>query len=85
MPKSMFSQNYEKLTVLVADTRRELGITQTELAMRIGKPQSFIAKVEGGERRLDIIEFAALADAMEISASDLFDALNSKLVRPIKI
>lgn len=38
--------------------RLDAGLTQAELAKRLGKPQSFVAKVETKERRLDVIEFA---------------------------
>lgn len=36
------------------------GITQAELAARLGKPQSFVSKEERGERRIDVIEFCQL-------------------------
>jgi hypothetical protein len=40
------------------------GSSQRELADRLGKPQSFVAKVERGERRIDVIEFIAIAKAI---------------------
>jgi transcriptional regulator with XRE-family HTH domain len=58
--------------VLVA-TRREAGLTQAQLAERLKKPPSFIAKIEIGERRLDVIEFAAIAKALKIDPRTLFD------------
>jgi transcriptional regulator with XRE-family HTH domain len=44
--------------------RHEADLTQQELADRLKRPQSFIAKVEKGERRIDVIEFLALVDAI---------------------
>ena len=44
--------------------RKAAGITQVELAERLGKPQSFVSKVERGERRLDVIEFCQVAEAL---------------------
>ena len=41
-------------------------MTQAQLAARLGRPQSFISKVETGERRLDVIEFLQLAKALKI-------------------
>ncbi|PWE37144.1 XRE family transcriptional regulator [Pelagicola sp. LXJ1103] len=38
--------------------RLDAGLTQADLAERLDKPQSFVAKVETQERRLDVIEFA---------------------------
>ena len=41
------------------------------LAEKLGSPQSFVAKVEGGERRLDLVEFIAIARALEADPLDL--------------
>lgn len=41
----------------MAEARDRAGLTQEKLAKRLGKLQSFVAKYEGGERRLDIVEF----------------------------
>ena len=44
--------------------RKAAGLTQHALARRLKKPQSFVAKYEGGERRLDVVEFIAIARAL---------------------
>ena len=44
--------------------RKAAGLTQQALALRLKKPQSFIAKYEGGERRLDVVEFITIACAL---------------------
>jgi len=49
--------------------RRARGLTQEQLAKRLGKPQSFVAKTEGGERRLDVVEFIDLVKAMKIRST----------------
>ncbi|WP_348633308.1 helix-turn-helix transcriptional regulator [Mesorhizobium sp. M5C.F.Ca.IN.020.32.2.1] len=53
--------------------RKVKGLTQAQVAEKLGRPQSFVAKYEGGEWRLDVIEFldvtAALADPCEILLS----------------
>jgi transcriptional regulator with XRE-family HTH domain len=41
--------------------RRDAGLTQVEVAKRLGRSQSFITKAENGERRLDVIELRAFA------------------------
>ncbi len=46
-------------------------MTQQQLADRMKRPQSFVAKVEGGERRLDVVEFAEWSIALGANYSDL--------------
>lgn len=45
--------------------RKSKNLTQAEVAERLGRPQSFVAKYEGGERRLDVAEFIEVARALE--------------------
>ena len=49
---------------LLLATRKTNGVTQTEVARRLGRPQSFVAKVENGERRLDVVELVTYARAI---------------------
>jgi transcriptional regulator with XRE-family HTH domain len=44
--------------------RKQAGLTQHELARRLKRPQSFVAKYEGGERRIDVVEFVAIVRAI---------------------
>jgi len=60
MANSLHSREYKVLTALLIEARKKAGLTQQQVADRLGKPQSFVAKYEGGERRLDIIEFIHL-------------------------
>ncbi|WP_141192661.1 helix-turn-helix domain-containing protein, partial [Enterobacter kobei] len=49
---SVYSEEYQRVINALKKARKEKGITQAQLAEALGKPQSFIAKVESGERRL---------------------------------
>ena len=64
MEKSLKSAEYVRLIALLVATRQKVGIPQQALAKKLGKPQSFVAKYEGGERRLDVVEFIAIAEAL---------------------
>ena len=64
MPSSIFTQRHQELIGFIASARKAAGITQVELAERLGRPQSFVSKVERGERRLDVIEFCQVAEAL---------------------
>lgn len=64
MPSSIFTQRHQEFIGFIASARKAAGITQVELADRLGRPQSFVSKVERGERRLDVIEFCQVAEAL---------------------
>ena len=67
--KSLRSPAHVRLLELLLAAREKAGLTQQQLADRLGKPQSFISKYEGGERRIDVIEFITIADALEMDPS----------------
>jgi transcriptional regulator with XRE-family HTH domain len=62
--RSIVSPEYEQLRQLLVQARKAAQLTQEALAARLGRPQSFVAKYEGGERRLDVIEFIEVARAL---------------------
>lgn len=64
---------------VLASARRDLGVSQRELARRVGKPPSFINKIELFERRIDVLEFIVIAEALEQAPGDLIAMLRSKL------
>jgi transcriptional regulator with XRE-family HTH domain len=59
--------------------RKRAGVTQQELASRISKPQSFVAKYEGGELRIDVVEFIAICRAIPADSAAILAKL-AKLV-----
>ena len=73
MPSSIFTQRHQEFIAFIASVRKAAGITQVELAERLGKPQSFVSKVERGERRLDVIEFCQVAEALGENPATLLD------------
>src|SRR3981189_368375 len=62
--KSVHSSDQAAFCELMVGARKAAGLTQHTLALRLKKPQSFVAKYEGGERRLDVVEFIAIARAL---------------------
>ncbi len=61
------NHEYVALRSLLRAIRKEAGVSQTELATRLGVPQSFVSKVESGERRIDIVELRRICVALECS------------------
>ncbi len=64
MPGSLGTPRYKSLMSKLVDLRKQASMTQSQLAKKLGKPQSFVAKYEGGERRLDVIEFVDVVTAL---------------------
>lgn len=75
MPRSQHSDRYKLLRQRLFNERKGAGVTQTQLATRLGKPQSFVSKYESGERRLDAIELLDVARALGMSLTTLFRGL----------
>jgi transcriptional regulator with XRE-family HTH domain len=72
MQKSLKSPEYERLIEILVAVRHRSGVRQQALAKKLGRPQSFIAKYEGGERRIDVVEFIAIARALGADPVKLF-------------
>jgi transcriptional regulator with XRE-family HTH domain len=72
MQKSLKSPEYARLVATLVAVRKAAGVRQQALAKKLGRPQSFIAKYEGGERRIDVVEFIAIARALEADPIKLF-------------
>ncbi|EBP7621317.1 TPA: helix-turn-helix transcriptional regulator [Klebsiella oxytoca] len=72
---SIYSDEYQLVIKLLRSARIDRKITQSQLAELLGKPQSFVAKVENGERRLDVIEFAAIARLLSLDPAEILSAV----------
>ena len=75
MRKPLRTTDHQVLIRLLREQRDRRDLTQQAVADRIGTPQSFVAKYEGGERRIDVLEFIALARALEIDPVRLLRTL----------
>lgn len=58
---SLFPDLYDRCLTGLVEARKQAGITQTDLAAQLRRPQSFVAKYEGRERRLDVAEYLVIA------------------------
>ncbi|TNL08605.1 XRE family transcriptional regulator [Kosakonia cowanii] len=68
---SLYSDEYQRVIAALKQARKAQGITQMQLAEALGRPQSFIAKIESGERRLDVVEFVHLARLVGLTVEDV--------------
>lgn len=75
MRKYLRSSRHKALMAALAAARAEAGMTQRELARRLGRTHSFVGKIESGERQLNVLEFIEIANALGVKASDLIKSL----------
>lgn len=61
---------YQDFCSSLIGARESVGLTQTVVADRLGKPQSFVSKYERGERRLDVLEFVDVMYVLGLNPSD---------------
>ncbi|MBN8626024.1 MAG: helix-turn-helix transcriptional regulator [Planctomycetes bacterium] len=69
MPKSTFTSEYRVFASLLRETREHAGVTQIALAKKLRQTQSYVSKVERGERRLDIVQLRWWCTALGTAAS----------------
>ncbi|WP_253684710.1 helix-turn-helix domain-containing protein [Edwardsiella tarda] len=72
---SIYSYEYQSIIKTLKARRIELKITQAQLAQVLGKPQSFVSKIESGERRLDIIEFVHIARQLSLNPNEVLEKI----------
>lgn len=75
MSKTLRSDGQIALIDALISARKNLGISQTDLAKRLRCHQSFVARVETGQRRIDVSELVILAKALKIDPVTLLDAV----------
>ncbi|NSX54124.1 helix-turn-helix domain-containing protein [Parasulfitobacter algicola] len=70
MAKTIRSKGHETLCQALIEARKSAGLTQAELADRLRCHQSFVARIESGERRIDVVELIVLTRALGIAIED---------------
>jgi len=78
---TLHDPRYKVLIRALVDARKAAGLSQQELADRVGKPQSYIGKIETNERRLDALELFDLLEALSTSAGRFSGGIAPKLAR----
>lgn len=85
MPKTIFGGDHRHLVEVLVEARLKSGLTQAQVAKRVGKDQTFISIIERGQRRVDVLEFVALAKAMDADPKRLFAEVMKRLPGEIDI
>jgi transcriptional regulator with XRE-family HTH domain len=81
MRKTGYDDAYRDLRDVLITARKDAGWSQQKLAAKLGRAQTFVSKIELGERRLDLIELMVWADALDVDAREVVERLQKKVRR----
>ena len=82
MEKTIYTREYTVVLRLLREARQEAGLTQTELAKKLKQSQSFVTKVERGDRRLDIIQLRTMCQTFGLTLAEFVSRLEKALRSP---
>lgn len=71
MAQSTHNPDYQTLLAVLKAARKRTGMSQSDLAERLGNTQTFVSKCERGERRIDAVELVEFAEALGVPPLDL--------------
>lgn len=75
MPKTLGDQRHDELIRFLIEKRGEAGLKQVELAERMKVYQSFIARLESGQRRVDVVELIKLGEVLGFDPVEIVSKL----------
>lgn len=81
MDKSIHTAEYSVLLALLREAREAANLSQVQLAERIEQSQSFVSKMEVGERRLDIIQLRTICGALGTTLPEFVQKLEQRLAK----
>jgi len=62
MDKTIYSKPHRRLVKQLVNARKQTGLKQEEVARKLGRTQSYISKIEVGQRRIDIVQLKEFAE-----------------------
>ena len=75
--KSDSEETYERFQKMLVEARRKSGLSQQEVADRLGRPQTYVSKCELGTRRMDVVEFLEIAEVLGFDAATFIRKLRA--------
>jgi transcriptional regulator with XRE-family HTH domain len=72
---ALHTEEYRRFAAALRDQREKAGLSQDDVASRLGVGQDFVSKVETARRRLDVIEFLRFVGAIGCNPLDIFEAV----------
>ncbi len=78
LAKTPSSRRHRSLIDLLIQYREVVGMTQAELAARLGQHQSFVARLESGQRRIDVVECLELSEILGFDAVQAIKTIKAR-------
>lgn len=75
MSKTIHSERHRRLVEILVERRKAAGLSQAAVAREMGRHQPFIANIESGDRRVDLVELIDLADILGFDVHEIIDEL----------
>ena len=72
MSKTLGTSRHRALIAFLTQKRKDAGLSQSELAKALGEYQSFVARMESGQRRVDVVEYENLAKILDFDVLEFF-------------
>jgi len=79
MEKNLYTAKQKVFLALIRQVRLDAGLRQEDVAKKLRKPQSFVSKIESGERRLDVLEARELCTVLGLTLVDFAKLLERAL------
>ena len=79
MEKSIYTRDYAVVLRLLKEARKRAGMTQVEFAKRLQQSQSFVSKIERGDRRLDIVQLRTICHIFGLTLPEFVEGLETAL------
>jgi ribosome-binding protein aMBF1 (putative translation factor) len=81
MEKTIYSREYAVVLRLLREARERAGLTQVQLAKKLKLTQSFVSKIERGDRRLDVVQLRTVCKVLGVSLGEFVKELEAELAR----
>ena len=81
MANPSFTKKRRLFRIMLIEARKAAGLTQVQVARKLGRPQSFVSKYETGERRLDVVEFLEIAGTLRINPVSFLRRLQRRIAK----
>lgn len=79
MEKTIYTHEYAAVLRLLREAREQAGMTQTQLAAKLRQSQSFVSKLERGDRRVDIVQLRTICQSLGLRLQEFVERLEREL------